>query len=296
MTTPDRPIVWLASYPKSGNTWVRIFLEAWFCEGPVRTDRALLRSHNRDYYVWQNICPRAIGDTSDLEIAHLWPAYYTHMAATKLKVQLGDKRRLLMKTHHMVTSQEGVPLIPPGLTNRAIYIVRDPRDVALSLANHTGQSIVATIEFMNAHKATLSAETGKRDPFADVCGSWSLNVKTWTDKSGGPQFPVHVVRYEDLLDDPVGEFKNILQFINAWDDDDEYAPGRLERAVSMSSFENLRQREVNSGFVYRPPSCKQFFHTGRSHWQEDLRPGFARRLVDEHKEQMRQWGYLDAAL
>lgn len=297
MLTPDRPIIWLASYPKSGNTYLRLFLEAWFNDGRVRLNRAFEMMHaHRHAYTWQQAAPWPLNEMTPNAIAHLRPAFYAHMIANKRKVLIGGHTYLFLKNHSVYAGYEQtkIPLVPPGLTHKAIYIVRDPRDVALSLANHSGVSVPSTIEFMASEEFKLGADRDDNDidALADPVSTWTLHVKTWTaDRAdNGPRFPVHVVKYEDLVADPVKRFQGILEFLGAWQGTDDNR-SLLHRCVGATTFVNVQELERKTGYIYRPRTCEQFFAHGCSHWRDDMRPGHARRIEDTHGVMMERFGY-----
>ena len=271
-------IVWLASYPKSGSTWLRAFLHNFLrpSDRPYDINRlgdftaneceaAHYRAHD----------PRPASQLSLAEVQRLRPK--VHRDLTRLAPEL-----VFAKTHNAVLLAEGVPLLSPEVTAGAIYIVRDPRAVALSYSRHLGWSIDQTIDFM----ANDGAATGQDDRHVfERLASWSSHVASWTQQPNPRQL---VLRYEDMLSDPQKSFGTVIRFLGR-----EPPAGRLDRAIRFSRFEELQAQEQRAGFIERPGSAEAFFAEGRADaWRDALTPEQAERIATGHGAQMRRFLYL----
>jgi hypothetical protein len=193
------------------------------------------------------------------------------------------KHILPLKTHNYLGEDCGYPLIAMEGTRAAIYILRDPRDVALSATDHFGVSVGETIEIMNKEGAIGHATAGQT--VYEALSSWSIHVKSWTQRSHGK---LHVVRYEDLLADPYGEFGKIARKLGITTEE-----ARIRRAVDHASFKALQQMERETGFSERSDFSEKFFRSGRSGaWMDQLTPEQAKRIERDHREQMKRFGYL----
>ncbi len=271
-------IVWLASYPKSGSTWLRAFLHNFLrpSDRPYDINRlgdftaneceaAHFRAHD----------PRPTSQLSLAEVQRLRPTVHRDLA--RLAPDL-----VFAKTHNAVLLAEGVPLLSPEVTAGAIYILRDPRAVALSYSRHLGWSIDQTIEFM----ANDGAATGQDDRHVfERLASWSSHVASWTQVPNPRQL---VLRYEDMLADPQKSFGTVIRFLGR-----EPAAGRLDRAIRFSRFEELKAQEQRAGFIERPSSADAFFASGRADaWRETLTPAQTARIAERHGAQMRRFAYL----
>ena len=271
-------IVWLASYPKSGSTWLRAFLHNF------------LRPSNQPYDINRlgdftaNECeaahyrihdPRPASQLSLAEVQRLRPK--VHRDLTRLAPEL-----VFAKTHNAVLVVEGMPLLTPAVTAGAIYIVRDPRAVALSYSRHLGWTIDRTLEFM-AHDG---AATGQDDRHVfERLASWSSHVASWTQQPNPRQL---VLRYEDMLVDPLKSFGNVVRFLGS-----EPPSDRLDRAIRFSRFEELKAQEQRAGFIERPGSAAAFFAEGRADaWREVVTAEQTARIAERHGAQMRRFGYL----
>ncbi len=278
-------IVWIASYPKSGNTWARAFLHN------------LVRLRNGEGGE-QDINEMARFSTWDLdkkryaEFLGFEPDNATHrseIAATRHAVhqQIADTAGavVFIKTHNSLVMDRGHSTVNFAATAGAVYIVRNPLDVAISYAHHAGSGIDQAIERLSL----TDAETGgNTDAVYEVIGSWSQHVWSWTRNA---HRALHVMRYEDMLADPKKEFAALAQHLLL-------NPSRrhLAKAIEHSSFARLQAQETEKGFRERPPNASQnFFREGRAgQWREALTPQQVDRIVRDHGEQMQRFGYLPA--
>jgi hypothetical protein len=275
-------ILWLASYPKSGNTWTRNFLHNLLniVEGAAENP--------------QNI--NAMNEFTAWEIASRWYEKYLdkppmectreEIAAVRPKVQqdIADSTDglAMIKTHHALVMDRGMPTINTAVTSGAVYIVRNPLDVAISFSHHMGADIDTAIEEM----ATADLETGisERSVY-EVYGSWSQHVESWTRKS---HRAIYVMRYENMLANPFRVFGGLARHLLLRPTDDQ-----LRLVIERSSFEVLKKQEEESGFREKPEKAERFFREGKSgQWQEQLTRRQVRRIVQDHHVQMARFGYL----
>ena len=274
---PKKSLVWLASYPKSGNTWTRIFLANYFL------------SKNKPVSI-NGIQGFALSDAaSELYVkasgGELDPGHPTEHLKYRQKVLAQATSNgadiNFLKTHNMNETVFGVPLAEPSLTRSAIYIARHPYDVAISYARHYGlENSKACQSISDSNNTTF----GRGDQVKQFLGSWSDHVESWT-KPG--KFPVHLVKYEDLKKDPHEYFSRMLRFIGVTPD-----PARLEQAVRFSSFEQLQAQEAKEGFVEASSNSDKFFHSGKSEqWQGVLDDADLQTIRRANKKMMKRLGY-----
>ncbi len=272
-------ILWLASYPKSGNTWVRIFLANLILNEPepMPFERIGSVCPGEAHEAWfKPFTDRPVSELSRAEIAKLrWRA---QMRAARIA-----KHILPLKTHNYLGEDCGHPLIAMEGTRAAIYILRDPRDVALSATDHFGLPLDETIEMMNKPGARADSVPGA--VVYEMQSSWSIHVKSWTQRR---QDKLHVVRYEDLLADPFGEFGKIARKLGITTEE-----ARIRRAVEHASFDKMQAMERETGFVERSKYSDRFFRSGQSGaWKGKLTPEQAKRIERDHGEQMKRFGYV----
>jgi len=272
-------ILWIASYPKSGNTWVRIFLANLILNeaAPVPFERIGSVCPGEAHEVWfKPFTERPVSELSRAEVAKL--RSQAQMRAAGLM-----KHVLPLKTHNYLGEDCGHPLLAMAATRGSIYILRDPRDVVLSSADHFGVSVDETIENMNKEGAIGHAIPGRS--VYEALSTWSIHVKSWTQRQHDRLI---VIRYEDLLADPYGEFGKIARKLGIATEE-----ARIRRAVEHASFKTLQQMERETGFIERSDASEKFFRSGRSGgWKDELSSAQAKRIERDHREQMTRFGYL----
>lgn len=277
---PPRGIHWLASYPKSGNTWFRVLLDNLRADGPEPARINALGDHAASSSrAWlDEVLGYASADLSADEIDRLRPAIY--------RWTLRQPGVATIKTHEAWTlTAGGEPLLGREATLGAVYLVRNPLDVAVSAAAHWGCSLDAAIERMGASDAALSdARRSLRPQVRQRLLSWSQHVRSWT---GGAVPNVLLLRYEDLLADTATHFARAAVHLGLPAD-----PARIARAVRHSRFEELARQEREQGFRERPPEAGRFFRSGRAGGgREQLSAAQVGRLLDDHGELMKALGY-----
>ena len=271
-------IIWLASYPKSGNTWLRAFLQNYILdEGrPQDINRlTLLSTGESGASLYRPFMAELDATLSAEAAARLRPAVHRAIAGA-------DPQRVFVKTHNANVDHAGTPLVTAGVTDRAIYLVRDPRDVAVSYAHHLGVGHDALIDLMTDDRAVSGDNVHKVTEFV---GSWNRHVESWT---AHPAWPTMVLRYEDLLADPADGFGDVIRFLGAEPD-----PPRLARAIRHSAFDVLAAQERERGFVERPGAAALFFRNGRAgQWRDVLSDRQTRAVEHAQAPQMRRFAYL----
>jgi hypothetical protein len=270
-------LIWLASYPKSGNTWMRAYLHN------------LLRNPKEAYDI------NRLGEFSysDSTIAFYktyltkpWQDWTTaDVMETRGKAQRDIGRMsvddVFVKTHNAHVEYDGLPMIHMDLTAGAIYIVRNPLDVCISLADHYGSTLDEAIEVMADIRN--GTKTGDQLVF-EIHKDWSTHVLSWTN-APGPW--LHVARYEDMLKKPLVTFSRVARFLGL-----NAERPRIERAIQASSFESLRNQEDEKGFRERSFKADKFFRVGKAgQWRTALSKAQIDRVVEVHKQQMERFGY-----
>lgn len=277
-------IYWLASYPKSGNTWFRAFLHNFLENGDKPADiNDLSTGHIASGRGWLD---GVLGfDTADLipdEIDDLRPSVY--------RWSTREEDIAYHKIHDAYTfTSSQKPLVSREATLGALYLLRNPLDVAPSAANHWHCTIDTAIERMGKSEMELSgSRIGLLSQVRQRLLSWSEHVLSWVD---APDLNCHVIRYEDMLGQPGKTFAQAIRFLRLPDD-----PQRIAKAIRHSDFNELSRQESEKGFHERPPHTERFFRQGRSgDWREKLTPLQIDRIVANHGAVMRRFGYLDAS-
>ncbi len=274
-------IVWLASFPKSGNTWMRAFLHNLFHnrERPFDVNQMAGEIFQSDgALMWfQMLDRRPVTEWSAKDVASMRPKVGEIIA----RVQKGT---LFCKTHNALMTVHGHPTINLAVTSGAIYIVRNPLDTVLSFADFLGLDVDEAIDQMATHNLEPP-----HDPVMNnvgiMLGSWSQHVESWTG-SANPR--LHVVRYEDMLDHPSRTFGATARFLGL-----KPSRQRLLRAIRNSSFKVLRKQEDERGFTEKSPTQEKFFRRGTAgHWRQELTAEQVERICSQHRVQMERFDYL----
>jgi hypothetical protein len=271
-------IVWLASYPKSGNTWLRAFLHNLFRRPDAAYDiNRLIDFCTADSAIgwYEKAANRRVAGLSRAEIAQFRPKVHALMTEV-------FPDNVFVKTHNALIEDNGVPTITMAQTAGAIYVVRNPLDVCISFADHYGLTIDQAIAQLNLPGASIDMTDTH---VFEVYGSWSEHVESWT---GRPSPALHVMRYEDMLAQPEQTFDAAARFLGL-----SPTAERLRRAIELSSFDKLRQQEDAAGFRERSKMSERFFRVGRAdQWRTALTPMQVDALVRVHEKQMRRFAYL----
>jgi len=273
-----RRIHWIASYPKSGNTWVRAIVDR--IVHPERTFdiNALGKTAPSFSRLTQKFVERngiALSGSAPGEVRRWWTPVQREICAA------GDGP-LFIKTHNVAAKFDSGPFPDPGSSAGAIYILRDPRDVALSYAHHYKYTLGLAVVAL----CTSSAFNIKQEALGltELLMSWGEHVQGWTSLKA---CPLLVLRYEDLLADPAEGVRRIGAFL-----DRPLAPERVAAIVAATSFDQLRGQERARGFneSVRPDG---FFRAGTSgQWRDLADQNVFAPLLDKHAGIMRKHGYL----
>jgi hypothetical protein len=273
-------ILWLASYPKSGNTWLRAFLANLLANQTKALSFDEWLRYGDDEALPDRFSEVAGCESTSMDIEHLSavrPQVHALIAARA-------KGTTFVKTHNLNGSFAGHPLHNLDVTAGAIYVMRNPLDVAVSMAAHFALSLDEAIERLgNDGLATANDSLY----VSQILGTWSHHVSSWTDIAG-PQ--VLVVRYEDMLDKPMKVFAKVARMVGL-DRDRE----RIERAVRFAGFGQLQGMERRSGFREAARADAPFFRAGRANqWREQLSRDQVQRVIADHRPLMQRFRYLPA--
>ncbi len=272
-------ILWLASYPKSGNTWLRAFLANYFTNAkkPVEiNDLPRFVLGDGIAAPFERVAGRSIADMDEHQIQRLRPLVHRMFAES-------SPDTVFVKTHNAISFLDDIPTITPEYTAGAIYVIRNPLDTAISYAHHYGVDFDRAIEVMGSDELELPTHGHL---VCQYLGSWSSHVRSWLE---APGLNRHVVRYEDMVAKPEKAFRDVIKFLGL-----PVEPARLRRAIRNSSFKALASQERKKGFVEAVPiDNRVFFRKGKvGDWRNHLTPEQAQRLIDDHREVMREHGYL----
>lgn len=273
----ERKIWWIASYPKSGNTWVRMFLNAYISGFPLDLNTGFQYAMgDNNFGLFQTVASRPANNLTATEQVFMRPAVLMTALA------LSPAKHVCLKTHHAKVKVDDMPLIPPKLSAGGVYVIRDPRDIAISFADHLGDTIDDTIENMNKVQYVNEHRETK---LIHILTTWSMHTTTWIEKN--KDVPVKVVRYEDMLENTEYEFERILEALGF----PKINRDRFNFALSETKFANLQKLEADGGFR-ETGQGEKFFRVGKAgQWKEILTAEQVAQIEADHGEAMEKFGY-----
>lgn len=276
-------IYWLASYPKSGNTWLRVLLTNYLRNADEAADINDLDISGFGFnrLTFDELSGIESADLTAKQIEHYRPLVYERIAAE-------TSEPLFLKVHDAFEyNAEGRAIFSKQATAGAIYLIRNPLDVVVSYAHHQDETVDEMIRFMNKNDAKMAGSNKPGGQLPQKLLSWNNHVCSWTSES---DLNILVVRYEDMIRRTIEVFSDILRFIGF-----EVEASRVQKAVEFSRFERLRAQEAAHGFSEKQPTAKSFFRQGKTGtWREILTEKQIRQIIRDHRAVMRRFGYLDA--
>ena len=282
-------IIWIASYPKSGNTWVRSLLSAYLYseDGSFHFDllKKILKFPSEKYLKYFN------KDLSDIKkVSEYW-------VAAQERINLYNQNEsILLKTHNALCTLENNPFTNKKNTQAVIYIVRDPRNIITSIGNHYSLNIDESYNFMVDKNQILTRGKWGSDNFgvSEVLGSWSDHYKSWQNIKFAP---ILNIKYEKLANDTKGSFIEIINFLQKFIDI-KIDNKKILKTVESCNFENLRNLERNEGFdeaVYSEKENKKiyFFHLGKkNNWKNFLNKNTEEKIKKTFYNEMKSLNYI----
>ena len=276
-------IVWLVSYPKSGNTWFRMFLANYMRNGqnPATLEEIESTSIASNAIDFEEIIALNPFELTADEVDLYRPDVYLALSEEAEK----NGETIYKKVHDAYTlNNKNEPLFPQEVSKCAIYFVRNPLDVCVSYSNHSTKEVQNTIALLLNEEASLAGK--KSGQLRQIMMSWKSHVLSWSNQT---LIPVHFIRYEDMIQMPIETFGSIVNFLELG-----FEKERLEKAILNSDFKILQQMELGNGFRERLQNCKQFFWKGKiGNYRDYLSEEQINRIVDYNYDTMRQFGYID---
>ena len=282
-------IFWIASYPKSGNTWLRTLISSYYYSKDGIYDNSIIKKigqfpekrHFNKFEYDQTV----VTDTS-----RLW-----------LKAQENinkDNQLRFFKTHNVFGSLNNQKFTNRQNSIGCIYIVRDPRNVITSLKNHYEMNDEQALKWMaNEKQFIYDVQNLEKDGYSDFqfISSWETNYKSWTVQK---QIPFMIVKYESLLKETYVVFKDIVEFINKTTGINiKINKERLKNSVQSTSFNKLKENEKKHGFSEAISSKKTnekipFFFLGPDNdWKKILSEDIKIKLNRTYEKNLKELSY-----
>tara|TARA_Y100000590_G_scaffold341030_1_gene389036 strand:+ start:3550 stop:4380 length:831 start_codon:yes stop_codon:yes gene_type:complete len=275
-------IIWIASYPKSGNTWVRAIISTYLNfnnNNPFENILKIKRFPNFSQF-------KEIINLEDLKKDRLQICKYWLSAQKRIN---SDNKITFLKTHNLNGNVNGNMFTNSENTIGFIYLVRDPRSVVVSIANHNGISIDKAINnLLNINMIGTNPTMVNNDliNLVEFRSSWKAHYLSWTKSS----YSKLIIRYEDLHSNTFNVAKEILNFIKSYKNI-EINDHKLKDTINICNFENLSKLEKSVGFTEKVKGS--FFRKGKiDDWKNELSKDQIKKIESAFSEEMKELNYL----
>ena len=277
-------IIWIASYPKSGNTWIRSFLTAYyFCEnGFFNIDKlSLIEDYPNKQFFRETV--------KQGEIHKHWESSQKNICH--------QKKAKFLKTHNSLITAFGNDFTKPEYSLGVIYIIRDPRNVITSIKNHNDlESYDKALKFMQDENKVLEDYPHlKNYAKTNIVNSWRINYQSWLNNKF---FRKIIIRYEDMVNNPKQTFEKLLVFVNtSIRSNDKIDQKKLNNAIETTSFKNLQDIENQGKFGENVYSLKdkrkiKFFYLGpENDWKKNLDENMIKKMTDYYHKDLKFFQY-----
>ncbi len=278
--------MWIASYPKSGNTWLRALLTSYFYSDDGNFDFKLLpkiyQFPAKKFFTEYEKQFNKITDT-----AEFW------LDAQK-KINLDGNFRIF-KTHNAYLDVNNFRFTDPNNTSGCIYVVRDPRNVITSIKNHYEHNYDEALNFMLNVKGLLHERENNQFVNFQFLSSWSNHYKSWIDNK---HFPIKIVKYEDLEKNTLQVLEEVITFINSIAKfKNVFNFEKASKCVESTNFDLLKKKEAESGFNEAPFGQKTkkkitFFNLGKKNsWKKLISKEMLDKMNGIFREDLKRLGY-----
>tara|TARA_Y200000002_G_C22648537_1_gene650256 strand:+ start:34 stop:867 length:834 start_codon:yes stop_codon:yes gene_type:complete len=276
-------IIWLASYPKSGNTWLRMFLKSYFLKADEKfsLNNSILDSFKAQGFPDQETLDHLKVDYNKFEeIAKNWEAMQDYINL--------NKRTNYIKTHSAMCVVGSYKFTSLRNTKGGIYMVRDPRDVIVSLSDHMGLDHEQTFRHMSSSFNFEYPLFGDKRYEKSLMGTWSDHYKSWKNYKS---CKILIIKYEDMVLDELNTFKKVINYLSEIDDI-EFDNEKFTKALKQTQFRELQKLEKTEGFSEKGKG-ELFFRKGKvSTWQDEVPTNIINNIEKLFKNEMKELGYL----
>jgi hypothetical protein len=282
-------IIWLASYPKSGNTYVRAFLSAYYFSESGQFDFSQIS--NIDQFPHEKFFKKKVNSIG--EASKQWVTIQREINK--------DKKIRFFKTHSFLGSYQNNEFTSPETTLGAVYIVRDPRNVLTSIKNHYSFDDDNALKMITDKTRSLMSNNGSHASLTFI-SSWAENYLSWFRDT---RFRRLFVKYEDLITNKYETFRDIIVFTNTLMNKVEGVDkSKLQKAIETTNFNVLKKKEISETFDGSQSSFKNwrkfhsenknlFFNLGpENNWKKNLKTEISNKIEVGFEKEMKRLGYL----
>ena len=281
-------IIWIASYPKSGNTWLRVLISSYYYSEKGIFNQSSLPNISQfpqeKYFKSFKYDPRVVTDTVKFWIS-------------AQEIINKDKKFKFFKTHNVLGAINNSKFTDKKNTIGCIYVVRDPRNVLTSLQNHYEMSKEESLNFMLNENKFIYDHSVKNDySNFQFISSWEKNYQSWINQKN---FSVITIKYEDLINDTLETFKKVIEYIELITKSREgYNDKKAENSIQSTSFEKMKNMEKKNGFTESILSKNEsqkipFFHLGpKNDWRNIFDENYQKKINLIFKQNLKELNYM----
>ena len=275
-------IIWCASYPKSGNTWIRAIIASLVYSEDGLFNFDMLKKINlfpKRYYFKE-----FTNDYSNLKrISQHWINAQQNINA--------DGKLKIFKTHNGNYNFFGNDFTNKKNTAGVIYVVRDPRNVITSVANHYQLNLEKSLDFLLDEKRFLFNTNNPNDSSEEniitLLGSWKSHYNSWKISSNSI-----IIKYEDLLINTKSEINKLSTFLKKFTKFN-VSGQKIQNILKTTSFEKLKKMEEKEGFEEASNSTIKFFNLGPNNdWKNVLSKNLIDSIEKNFNKEMKELGYI----
>ena len=282
-------IIWLASYPKSGNTWLRAFLSSYlYLDSNSQSFhfdilKKIERFPHPEQFENIGILPQNIKNFE--EVVKAW---------IPLQKKINENKKInFLKTHNAFGSLNNYPFTDKNNTLGLIYLVRDPRDVLISYSKHLNKDLDKTLKYIltDNHMGILHSKINVN---SELRGSWNQNYNSWKNFNLTKKI---IIRYEDLVKDPFNTFSKVVNYLKKLFEKKSlflaFDKEKIRKCIEITNFNNLQNLEKRKGFKEGITSNELFFNKGKiEQWKEELDEKILYKIEKKLKKEMKELNYL----
>ena len=279
-------IIWLASYPKSGNTWVRSIISSllYSNDGNFNFELMLKVSQFPEKKYFKDF----VNDFGNFnEIKESW-------ISAQDKINLDNQIKIL-KTHQGKYTVGKNSFTNDQNTLATIYIVRDPRTLISSISNHYTLPIDSVCDFLTTPQIIGNTKKWEDKETGMQCllGKWNDHYRSWTRNKNN----FLLIKYEDLIQNPENELEKIINFLKKYLDV-KTNDNKNKKILETTSFKNLKEMEQKGLFKENVLNKKDnskvnFFHLGpANNWKDTLNEDVKNKIEKNFYNEMKELGYL----
>jgi len=284
-------IFWIASYPKSGNTWLRALISSYYYANDGVFNQELLKKIDqfptKKYFKGFDYNKKVATDTCKFWIK------------AQERINANNKELKFFKTHNIFGKLNNYDFTDRQNSIGCLYIVRDPRNVFTSLKNHYQLNDDQAIKWMTNDKNYIYyVQKFEENGYSDFqfISSWSVHYQSWKMQK---KLPIKFIKYEDLQNETYYVFKEVIKFINKITNNKEKVNiNKIKNVLKTTSFEKLKQNEIDHGFSEAVSSKEDknqkipFFNLGpKNDWRKIINNDLKSKLESIFEKDLKELSY-----